>query len=247
MRRPHALSRDVTVDTESPPPRPPPRSLWGWLVGAKKPWGSDPALLPLTASPAHYRLFPQKPHPHFAAPPPTGSDLCLPNPILAATVWLALAAQVLPGARLEELRESLFWLDPCSLTSHVFYPRTLGGTEYRLLHLGQSPGSQFPLGFSPRVVTRASLLAEDEADVLNNGLDSEERISVPSCYGGVGAPVSRQGENRGLRGFGSPAAGEGLREGTRPREAWTYSGLLWVSHWSPDSPPHLACTVPKGL
>ncbi|XP_040474982.1 UBX domain-containing protein 11 isoform X1 [Ursus americanus] len=33
---------------------------------------------------------------------------------------------------------------------------------------------------------------EDEADVLNNGLDSEERISVPSCYGGVGAPVSRQ-------------------------------------------------------
>uniref|UniRef100_A0A7N5KQ17 UBX domain-containing protein 11 n=2 Tax=Ailuropoda melanoleuca TaxID=9646 RepID=A0A7N5KQ17_AILME len=114
-----------------------------------------------------------------------------PNPILAATVWLALAAQVLPGARLGELR-GLFWLDPCSLTSHVFYPRTLGGTEYRLLHLGQSPGSQFPLGFSPTVVTWASLLAEDEADVLNNGLDSEERISVPSCYGGVGAPVSRQ-------------------------------------------------------
>ena len=169
-----------------------------------------------------------------------------PNPILAATVWLALAAQVLPGARLGELR-GLFWLDPCSLTSHVFYPRTLGGTEYRLLHLGQSPGSQFPLGFSPTVVTWASLLAEDEADVLNNGLDSEERISVPSCYGGVGAPVSRQGENRGLRGFGSPAAGEGLREGTRLREAWTYSCLLWVSPWSTDSPPRLACTVPKGL
>uniref|UniRef100_A0A452QS14 UBX domain-containing protein 11 n=1 Tax=Ursus americanus TaxID=9643 RepID=A0A452QS14_URSAM len=36
---------------------------------------------------------------------------------------------------------------------------------------------------------------EDEADVLNNGLDSEERISVPSCYGGVGAPVSRQGDS----------------------------------------------------
>nr|XP_025712927.1 UBX domain-containing protein 11 isoform X4 [Callorhinus ursinus] len=33
---------------------------------------------------------------------------------------------------------------------------------------------------------------EDEADVLNNGLGSEERISVPSCYGSVGAPVSRQ-------------------------------------------------------
>uniref|UniRef100_A0A8C0LAH8 UBX domain-containing protein 11 n=1 Tax=Canis lupus dingo TaxID=286419 RepID=A0A8C0LAH8_CANLU len=33
---------------------------------------------------------------------------------------------------------------------------------------------------------------EDEVDVLNNGHGSEERISIPSCYGGVGAPVSRQ-------------------------------------------------------
>ncbi|XP_032246585.1 UBX domain-containing protein 11 isoform X3 [Phoca vitulina] len=33
---------------------------------------------------------------------------------------------------------------------------------------------------------------EDEADVLNNGLGSEERLSVPSCYGAVGAPVRRQ-------------------------------------------------------
>ncbi|KAM7100148.1 UBX domain-containing protein 11 isoform 11-T14 [Molossus nigricans] len=34
---------------------------------------------------------------------------------------------------------------------------------------------------------------EDEVDMLNDGHGSEERISVPSCYGGIGAPVSRQG------------------------------------------------------
>ncbi|XP_043430074.1 UBX domain-containing protein 11 isoform X2 [Prionailurus bengalensis] len=33
---------------------------------------------------------------------------------------------------------------------------------------------------------------EDEVDMLNDGRGSEERISVPSCYGGIGAPVSRQ-------------------------------------------------------
>ncbi|XP_066126119.1 UBX domain-containing protein 11 isoform X1 [Saccopteryx bilineata] len=33
---------------------------------------------------------------------------------------------------------------------------------------------------------------EDEVDVLNDGHGTEERISVPSCYGGIGAPVSRQ-------------------------------------------------------
>ncbi|KAM5269743.1 UBX domain-containing protein 11 isoform 8-T8 [Hipposideros larvatus] len=33
---------------------------------------------------------------------------------------------------------------------------------------------------------------EDEVDMLNDGQGSEERISVPSCYGGIGAPVSRQ-------------------------------------------------------
>ncbi|XP_059856002.1 UBX domain-containing protein 11 isoform X1 [Delphinus delphis] len=32
---------------------------------------------------------------------------------------------------------------------------------------------------------------EDEVDVLNDAHGSEERISVPSCYGGIGAPVSR--------------------------------------------------------
>ncbi|XP_053516353.1 UBX domain-containing protein 11 isoform X3 [Artibeus jamaicensis] len=34
---------------------------------------------------------------------------------------------------------------------------------------------------------------ENEVDLLNDEQGSEERISVPSCYGGVGAPVSRQG------------------------------------------------------
>ncbi|XP_068395314.1 UBX domain-containing protein 11 isoform X6 [Eschrichtius robustus] len=33
---------------------------------------------------------------------------------------------------------------------------------------------------------------EDEVDVLKDAHGSEERISVPSCYGGIGAPVSRQ-------------------------------------------------------
>ncbi|XP_026915794.2 UBX domain-containing protein 11 isoform X2 [Acinonyx jubatus] len=33
---------------------------------------------------------------------------------------------------------------------------------------------------------------EDEVDMLKDGRGSEERISVPSCYGGIGAPVSRQ-------------------------------------------------------
>ncbi|XP_012975604.2 UBX domain-containing protein 11 isoform X2 [Mesocricetus auratus] len=34
---------------------------------------------------------------------------------------------------------------------------------------------------------------EDEVDMLNDGQDPEEKISVPSCYGGIGAPVGRQG------------------------------------------------------
>ncbi|XP_047382193.1 UBX domain-containing protein 11 isoform X2 [Sciurus carolinensis] len=34
---------------------------------------------------------------------------------------------------------------------------------------------------------------EDEVDMLNDGSGSEERISAPSCYGSVGASVSRQG------------------------------------------------------
>ncbi|XP_016812299.3 UBX domain-containing protein 11 isoform X7 [Pan troglodytes] len=33
---------------------------------------------------------------------------------------------------------------------------------------------------------------EDEVDMLSDGCGSEEKISVPSCYGGIGAPVSRQ-------------------------------------------------------
>uniref|UniRef100_A0A8C8ZQ90 UBX domain-containing protein 11 n=1 Tax=Prolemur simus TaxID=1328070 RepID=A0A8C8ZQ90_PROSS len=33
---------------------------------------------------------------------------------------------------------------------------------------------------------------EDEVDMLNDAHGSEERISVPSCCGGIGAPVSRQ-------------------------------------------------------
>lgn len=47
-------------------------------------------------------------------------------------------------------------------------------------------------------MTLAFLSAEDEVDMLSDGRDSEEKISVPSCYGGIGAPVSRQGESRGL-------------------------------------------------
>nr|XP_031539723.1 UBX domain-containing protein 11 isoform X3 [Vicugna pacos] len=34
--------------------------------------------------------------------------------------------------------------------------------------------------------------SEDEVDMLNDAHGSEERTSVPSCYGGIGAPVSRQ-------------------------------------------------------
>lgn len=54
----------------------------------------------------------------------------------------------------------------------------------------------------------------------NDGHSSEERISVPSCYGRIGAPVSRQGEEQ--RPKGVPAAGEGPRV-VRPREAWHLS------------------------
>uniref|UniRef100_G1TCP4 UBX domain-containing protein 11 n=1 Tax=Oryctolagus cuniculus TaxID=9986 RepID=G1TCP4_RABIT len=36
---------------------------------------------------------------------------------------------------------------------------------------------------------------EDEVDMLNDGNGSEERISVPSCYGSIGAPVARQGDS----------------------------------------------------
>ncbi|XP_004377307.1 UBX domain-containing protein 11 [Trichechus manatus latirostris] len=34
---------------------------------------------------------------------------------------------------------------------------------------------------------------EDEVDVLDDGHGSEERLSIPSCYGRIGAPVGRQG------------------------------------------------------
>ncbi|XP_006883706.1 PREDICTED: UBX domain-containing protein 11 [Elephantulus edwardii] len=34
---------------------------------------------------------------------------------------------------------------------------------------------------------------EDEVDVLNDGQGSEEKLSIPSCYGNIGAPVGRQG------------------------------------------------------
>ncbi|XP_028011064.2 UBX domain-containing protein 11 [Eptesicus fuscus] len=33
---------------------------------------------------------------------------------------------------------------------------------------------------------------EDAVNVLNDGQDSEENFSIPSCYGGIGAPVGRQ-------------------------------------------------------
>ncbi|XP_021118766.1 UBX domain-containing protein 11 isoform X5 [Heterocephalus glaber] len=36
---------------------------------------------------------------------------------------------------------------------------------------------------------------EDEVDMLNDGHGSEERIAVPSCYGGVAASVRSQGES----------------------------------------------------
>ncbi|XP_012295605.2 UBX domain-containing protein 11 isoform X7 [Aotus nancymaae] len=45
---------------------------------------------------------------------------------------------------------------------------------------------------------------EDEVDMLSDGHGSEEKISIPSCYGSIGASVSRQGsENSGP---GGPSA-----------------------------------------
>lgn len=43
MRRPHALSRDVTVDTESPPPRPPPPLTVGLAGGCQEAMGVRPS------------------------------------------------------------------------------------------------------------------------------------------------------------------------------------------------------------
>ncbi|XP_004592421.2 UBX domain-containing protein 11 [Ochotona princeps] len=37
------------------------------------------------------------------------------------------------------------------------------------------------------------IYGDEDEDVLNDGNGSEERISVPSCYGGIGAPVGRPG------------------------------------------------------
>nr|XP_025134474.1 UBX domain-containing protein 11 isoform X9 [Bubalus bubalis] len=65
---------------------------------------------------------------------------------------------------------------------------------------------------------------EDEVDMLNGAHGSEERISVPSCYGGIGAPVSRQdsedtgpggdgGDSREAPGQGEPAAAGGAGDG----------------------------------
>ncbi|XP_015987528.2 UBX domain-containing protein 11 isoform X10 [Rousettus aegyptiacus] len=70
------------------------------------------------------------------------------------------------------------------------------------------PGPQFPLGLSARAATWTSLSAEDEVDMSNDGHSSEERISVPSCYGRKGAPVSRQGsEDTGPGGVGGDPPG----------------------------------------
>uniref|UniRef100_A0A8I5ZSX6 UBX domain-containing protein 11 n=1 Tax=Rattus norvegicus TaxID=10116 RepID=A0A8I5ZSX6_RAT len=41
-------------------------------------------------------------------------------------------------------------------------------------------------GLWPQAVNWASLSAEDEVDMVNDGQDSEEKISLPSCYGGIG-------------------------------------------------------------
>lgn len=57
-------------------------------------------------------------------------------------------------------------------------------------------------GLWPQAVNWASLSAEDEVDMVNDGQDSEEKISLPSCYGGIG----RQGESRGLKGVWVPLA-----------------------------------------
>ncbi|XP_037374385.1 UBX domain-containing protein 11-like isoform X2 [Talpa occidentalis] len=49
---------------------------------------------------------------------------------------------------------------------------------------------------------------EDEVNVLNDGHEPEEKITVPSCYGCVGAPVSRQGsEDTSPGGAGRDATG----------------------------------------
>ncbi|XP_042544451.1 UBX domain-containing protein 11 isoform X2 [Dipodomys spectabilis] len=36
---------------------------------------------------------------------------------------------------------------------------------------------------------------EDEVDMLNDGNDSQEKICVPSCYGGIGSPEGRHGSS----------------------------------------------------
>nr|KAF6384093.1 UBX domain protein 11 [Pipistrellus kuhlii] len=36
---------------------------------------------------------------------------------------------------------------------------------------------------------------EDSVNVLSDGQDSEENFSIPSCYGGIGAPVGRQADS----------------------------------------------------
>lgn len=102
---------------------------------------------------------------------------------------------------------------PGLITDPTIHPR---GPVYKLFRLGQGPGPECFLGCGPRAVTWAFLSAEDEVDMLNDGQDSEEKISVPSCYGGIGAPVGRQGERRGLRAVGPPcfiAAGAALEMG----------------------------------
>lgn len=99
------------------------------------------------------------------------------------------------------------------------------------------PGPQLALGLSPSS-DLGSVSAEDAVNVLNDGQDSEENFSVPSCYGGIGAPVGRQGESRGPKGSGFPAAGEGPR-GERPRGACAYSPTCWI--W--DSCSHFWLTM----
>ncbi|XP_070632110.1 UBX domain-containing protein 11 isoform X4 [Bos indicus] len=113
-----------------------------------------------------------------------------PNSTLAPTLMQALAPQGPPGAGLGEQEACSGWI--LALQHPKFYLLIRGEWEGGE---GQSTGcfiSARAQGLSRRAVTRASLSAEDEVDMLNGAHGSEERISVPSCYGGIGAPVSRQ-------------------------------------------------------
>lgn len=205
VRRLHTLNRDVLTNVGIP------LLTVGWALRAPDPHPPPP---PMTAASSPLQPFLLEAQSAYGCLASCRLRPLHPNSTLAPTLMQALAPQGPPGAGLGEQEACSGWI--LALQHPKFSLLIRGEWEGGE---GQSTGcfiSARAQGLSRRAVTWASLSAEDEVDMLNGAHGSEERISVPSCYGGIGAPVSRQGECRRPKGSESLASGKApVREAVR--------------------------------